>query len=122
MTTAVFRDGPASATRAVAPRRYTPEARKFLAYLGVVGLAFVMMYPLLWMFSASLTPGGLTGSASLVPSRGLTLENYQQGWEGIAGVSFARFFLNSLIVSGAAVVGNILSCSLAAYAFARIDF
>jgi len=98
------------------------EMRRFLAYLGVGGLAFVMLYPLLWMLSASLTPGGLIGSAGLVPPRGVTLENYQEGWQGIGGVGFGRFFVNSLIVSGAAVVGNIVSCSLAAYAFARIDF
>jgi multiple sugar transport system permease protein len=101
---------------------YPPSARRFLSYLGVVGLAFIMLYPLLWMFSASLTPGGLIGSASLIPARGVTLENYQQGWNGIGGVGFGRFFLNSLLVSGAAVLGNIVSCSLAAYAFARIDF
>ncbi len=103
-------------------RAYPPEAKRFFTYLFVLGLAFVMLYPLLWMVSASLTPGGLIGSASLVPPRGTTLENYQQGWNGIGGVGFGRFFLNSLFVSGAAIVGNILSCSLAAYAFARIDF
>ena len=96
--------------------------RRFLAYLGVSGLAFVMLYPLLWLVSASLTPGGLIGSAWLVPPRGVTVENYQQGWNGIGGVGFGRFFLNSLLVSGLAVLGNVLSCSLAAYAFARISF
>src|ERR1700704_112155 len=101
---------------------YPPQARRVFSYLGVVGLCFVMMYPLLWMFSASLTPGGLIGSAALVPPRGVTLDNYEQGWNGIGGVGFARFFMNSLLVSGAAVIGNLLSCSLAAYAFARIDF
>ena len=101
---------------------YPLEARRFLLYLVVVGLAFVMLYPLLWMVSASLTPGGLIGSAGLVPPQGVTFDNYQQGWNGIGGVGFGRFFVNSLLVSGAAVVGNILSCSLAAYAFARIDF
>jgi multiple sugar transport system permease protein len=74
------------------------------------------------MVSASLTPGGLIGSAGLVPLRGVTFENYQQGWNGIGGVGFGRFFLNSLLVSGLAVLGNVLSCSLAAYAFARITF
>jgi len=98
------------------------DSRRFLTYLGVTGLAFVMLYPLLWMFSASLAPGGLIGSAGLVPPNGTTFDNYQDGWKGIGGVPFGRFFLNSLTVSGLAVVGNILSCSLAAYAFARIDF
>ena len=55
---------------AMAAQTYSPSARRFLSYLAVIGLAFVMLYPLLWMFSASLTPGGQIGSASLVPSRG----------------------------------------------------
>lgn len=96
--------------------------RRVFMYIFVVGLAFVMLYPLLWMFSASLTPGGLIGSAWLAPPRGTTWENYQEGWRGVGGVGFDRFFVNSLFVSGAAVVGNLISCSLAAYAFARIDF
>jgi pectin-derived oligosaccharide transport system permease protein len=101
----------------------TPAAaRRFGSYLGVTGLAFVMLYPLLWMFSASLAPGGLIGSAGLVPPNGVTFENYTEGWKGIGGVPFSRFFLNSLTVSTLAVIGNLLSCSLAAYAFARIDF
>jgi multiple sugar transport system permease protein len=93
-----------------------------VTYLGVCGLAFIMLYPLLWMFSASLTPGGLIGSAWLVPPRGTSFDNYQEGWRGIGGVGFDRFFLNSLLVSGVAVMGNVISCSLTAYAFARINF
>src|SRR6266851_10257035 len=84
------------AAEAMAVRRgQPPEVRRFFLYLGVSGLAFVMLYPLLWMFSASLTPGGLIGSAGLVPPRGVSLENYQEGWNGIAGVGFGRVFLNS---------------------------
>jgi multiple sugar transport system permease protein len=96
--------------------------KKFITYLFVFGLAFIMLYPLLWMVSASLTPGGLIGSAGLIPPRGVTAENYQQGWNGIGGVGFGRFFINSFLVSALAVVGNLISCSMAAYAFARIDF
>jgi len=100
----------------------TLHPRKLATYLFVVGLAFVMLYPLLWMFSASVTPGGLTGSAGLIPPRGVTFQNYQEGWNGIGGVGFGRFFLNSFLVSGFAVAGNLLSCSMAAYAFARVNF
>ena len=70
----------------------------------------------------SLTPGGLIGSAGLVPPRAITFDNYREGWNGIGGVGFGRFFLNSFVVSGLAVLGNVISCSMAAYAFARINF
>src|SRR5690606_36178855 len=51
-----------------------------------------------------------------------TLENYLKITEGIAGISMGHFFLNSLIIAVCAVVGTILSSSLAAYAFSRIPF
>jgi multiple sugar transport system permease protein len=37
-------------------------------------------------------------------------------------VSFTAFYANSFIISGLAVVGNLIACSLAAFAFARLDF
>jgi multiple sugar transport system permease protein len=100
----------------------TLTPRQLFIYLFVFGLAFIMLYPLLWMVSASLTPGGLIGSAGLVPPRGVSFDNYTEGWKGIGGVGFGRFFLNSFLVSGLAVLGNLISCSMAAYAFARINF
>ncbi|MFD1048897.1 carbohydrate ABC transporter permease, partial [Kibdelosporangium lantanae] len=45
-----------------------------------------------------------------------------QGWEGAAGIGFGRFFVNSFVVAGGSVVANVLSCTLAAYAFARLRF
>jgi multiple sugar transport system permease protein len=37
-------------------------------------------------------------------------------------VSSTPLLLNSFLVSGLAVIGNLIRCSMAAYAFARIDF
>src|SRR5699024_9646309 len=44
-----------------------------------------------------------------------------EGWFGLQ-FPFGRFFLNSFLISAAAVAGNLVSCSLAAYAFARLRF
>ena len=49
------------------------------------------------------------------------MQNYVDGWRG-AALPFSSFFLNSFIVSGLAVVGNVLACSMVAYAFARLNF
>ena len=46
---------------------------------------------------------------------------YRRGWNGLS-VSFGRFFLNSLVISVLVVVGNLISCSMAAYAFTRLRF
>lgn len=80
-----------------------------------------MMYPLLWMLSSSLKPEDIIFSEKgLIPSE-VTLRNYEHGWDALS-VPFSRFFVNSFIVAGGAVVGNIISCSMTAYAFARLDF
>ena len=84
-------------------------------------LSLLMLYPLLWMLSSSFKPESeIFGSASLWPS-GFSLDSYRRGLTGLQ-VPFTRFFLNSLIVSIASVIGNVLSCSVAAYAFARLKF
>ncbi|WP_315838936.1 carbohydrate ABC transporter permease [Bradyrhizobium prioriisuperbiae] len=80
-----------------------------------------MLYPLLWMLASSFKPeSDIFSSASLWPSH-FSLEAYQRGWSGLQ-VSFGQFFLNSLLVSLSCVIGNVISCSLTAYAFARLTF
>ncbi|CAH1649248.1 carbohydrate ABC transporter permease [Chelatococcus asaccharovorans] len=83
--------------------------------------ALVMIYPLLWLASSSVKPPNLIFSdLSLWPAR-LRLQNYVDGWRG-AALPFSTFFLNSFIISGFAVIGNVLACSMVAYAFARLNF
>src|SRR5690606_31695558 len=38
------------------------------------------------------------------------------------GTTFGSFFVNSLLMCGVAIIGNLISCSMAAYAFARLNF
>jgi multiple sugar transport system permease protein len=98
-----------------------PRARSLLTHTLLIGGALVMLYPLLWMFSGSFKPAEeIFTSADLWPDE-VVLRNYADGWTGL-GVQFGRFFVNSFIVSAVAVVGNVVSCSMAAYAFARLNF
>jgi multiple sugar transport system permease protein len=84
--------------------------------------AFVMLYPLIWMLSSSFKPQNLIfREMGLWPST-FTLENYVNGWRGISNISFAVFFKNSFIIVLFSILGNLLTCSMAAYAFARIRF
>lgn len=102
-------------------RRLRKPAGRLLLHLVIIAGAVIMIYPLLWMISASFKPQDLIFSdASLFSSQWIT-SNYPDGWNGF-DYSFSVFFLNSLIVCLGAVVGNILSCSMAAYAFARLRF
>jgi multiple sugar transport system permease protein len=55
-----------------------------------------------------------------VPSQ-VTGENYTQGWDALKH-SFGYYLWNSAVITSLAVVGNLFACSLAAYAFARLEF
>jgi multiple sugar transport system permease protein len=82
----------------------------------------VVLYPLIWLAFASVKPPSeVLSSLNLLPSR-VVLDGYRQGWEGAAGIGFGTFFLNSFTVAIASVVANVFSCTLAAYAFARLRF
>lgn len=88
----------------------------------LLGLAAFMMAPFVWMILVSLHP-----SRAPIP----TLENLVPetiAWSNYGLVLFNeelpvfRFVLNSVLVTGAVVLGQLLVCSLAAYGFARLEF
>src|SRR5918998_1534058 len=85
----------------------------------LLGLSFVVI-PLYWMISTSLK----TSSAlfllppQLVPSP-VRWQNYVEVWQL---VPLARYFANSIFITSLAMAGEILTCSLVAYGFARFNF
>lgn len=94
---------------------------RLLAHAGLILFGTLMLYPLIWMLVSSFkhTPD-IFGQPGLL-AKDYTLENYPAGWTALEG-SFARYLINSGIVVAGAVAGNLLACSLAAYAFARLEF
>ncbi len=80
-------------------------AKRWLQMAALLIVLVVMAYPLVWMVSISLrTP------------EGVGFRFYQDVWK--AG-PFDRYFLNSVIVVTVVLVGNIIFCAMAGYAFAR---
>ena len=75
--------------------------------------SLVMLYPLLWMLSASLKPQEeIFGNSSLIPSS-ISFEGYVRGWTGLT-VNFGTFFLNSFLIAALSIAGNLIACSLTA--------
>ncbi|MET7331768.1 carbohydrate ABC transporter permease [Nonomuraea sp. NPDC005650] len=98
-----------------------PTSRRWALHLLVVVGALVMLYPLFWLISASFKPNDeIFAEPGLVPQT-VVADNYATGWTAL-GVPFSGFFANSFIIAMAAVAGNVISCSMAAYAFARLSF
>lgn len=98
------------------------RARSVVFHVASLAVVAVILYPAVWMFVSTLKPSSeIIGSVSIIPTDP-SLANFAKAFAGIAGVSFWQFFLNSLLLAVGSVVGITLSCSVSAYAFARIDF
>jgi multiple sugar transport system permease protein len=95
--------------------------RPKLRLLVLIVILAVVLYPLAWMVGASVkSPQEVVSNIGLLP-HDFTPGNFAEGWHKF-DVSFGRFFVNSAMVAVLTVVGNTLSCLLAAYAFGRLRF
>ena len=98
------------------------KAVKLVTTLAVGAVAILFVSPLLWMVSASLKRNG---EVFAQPFRWLpenfVWSNYADVWWN-GGVTMLRAYWNSLIIVSVSVVGSLIIASLAAYAFAKIQF
>ncbi|WP_309127363.1 carbohydrate ABC transporter permease [Microbacterium sp.] len=101
------------------PKRST--AMRILKHVALIGAAVIMLYPVLWMLLSSLRDESAIFAGSPLSGGGLSLDNYAQGWNALRH-PFGHYLINSTIITIGAIVGNLVSCSMAAYAFARLRF
>jgi multiple sugar transport system permease protein len=89
-------------------------------FLLLTGLGLTMLLPFVWMLSTALMTDA---EVYQFPPRFLPAEwRWSNFAEALTMQPFGRFFLNSLVVSLAATAGQVLFCSMAAYAFGRLRF
>jgi len=89
-------------------------------YLLMTFTAFVVVLPFLWMISTSLK--GAKDVFAYPPvwiPREWHWQNFTDAWNA---APFARYFFNSTFVALAVTLGQLATCCLAAYAFARMNF
>jgi multiple sugar transport system permease protein len=89
-------------------------------HLVLLPLSVIMVLPFVWMVLSSFMTNAEINHAppALFPHQ-LNLAGYNLV---LANSDFPRWFLNSVIVSGTVVASQLIMCSLAGYAFARINF
>ena len=89
-------------------------------HLVLVPATIVLIFPFAWLIITSIeTPAeALHFPPILVPHK-LNFANYPQA---LQAAPFGRFFINSAVVAVTTVLSNLVLCSLAGYAFARIRF
>jgi multiple sugar transport system permease protein len=91
-----------------------------IVYTILIAGAVAMIMPFVWMVSTSFKEAGsvFTYPPRWIPAR-FVLSNYLDAWRA---APFGRYFFNSLFVASAVTLGQLITCSLAAYSFARLDF
>ena len=91
---------------------------KIFIYATLLVGVLVAIVPFLWMISASLMNlTEATGRAILPASP--NFDNYVRAWNE---ANFSDYFSNSMIIAVITVTGQLIFCTLAAYAFASINF
>lgn len=102
-------------------RRHQPFPWETVLIIAVLGIgALMIIAPFLWVLQTSLTNSAVAYRLppQLIPER-LTIQNYLNVFEL---VPFGAFVRNSLFISGSITLGQLITCSMGAYAFARLKF
>ncbi|MCL4250488.1 MAG: carbohydrate ABC transporter permease [Anaerolineae bacterium] len=118
MTTSVYQDH-VSATGAHVARKPWPWA-KIASIVLLLVCAVIMIAPFLWIMQAAFSDAA---AAYVLPPRLFpsepTLANFQAVFDL---VPYGSFILNSLFVATTITIGQLITCSMGAYAFARLEF
>lgn len=98
--------------------RRTYLLHQLLVYALLIALSIIFILPFMWMVSTSLKQSRdvFTFPPQFLPNS-FEWRNYIEGWTLLP---FNTFLINSIIVTSANVIGNLISCSLVAYGFARL--
>ncbi|CAM3368109.1 MULTISPECIES: carbohydrate ABC transporter permease [Brevibacillus] len=84
---------------------------------GMFGLAVLWMFPLLWALWTSFRPREHATSWSF--SLDFTFDNYAKVWDA---APFAQYYLNTFLIVIGVLMAQIITATLAAYAFAKLRF
>jgi multiple sugar transport system permease protein len=101
------------------PRKF---AQKFLLYALLTAIAILIIIPLLWMLSTSFKPKSewFLPDIYWIP-RTFTWDNYQKILDN-PSLPIAQWFINSVLVASISTVLILMVDSVAAYAYARMEF
>src|SRR5579862_8675369 len=111
----------AAALAAIARSRRRRIALGIVRHVLLIGATFLMLYPLLWLVASSFKPESIIFTDLSIWPPAFDFGNYVKGWTALQD-SFSVFFRNSFVVAALVVLGNAMSCSITAYAFARLEF
>ncbi|MWV51296.1 ABC transporter permease subunit [Rathayibacter sp. VKM Ac-2803] len=102
--------------------RKRPKTGTIVWIAAMIVLTAIVLYPLVWMGAAAFKPNSEFGGQTGLLPRNPTIDNFVKVFAGVGGVPLWQFFLNSTVLAIGSVIGVVISSSMAAYAFARLDF
>ncbi|MEM6428774.1 MAG: carbohydrate ABC transporter permease [Deinococcota bacterium] len=107
------------------PHRHTKQPIKLvLQYALLAIVAFLMAFPFLWMVLTTFKTSGniFRLPPSLIPDKLFGEDPFGNYRLLFSDYNFLRYALNTFVVATLAALGQIITCSLAAFAFARLTF
>jgi|SRR5579859_543630 len=88
-----------------------------LALAGLIAWAGLWLVPLLWTVAVAFRPPDAALTAeTLWYGGGLSLDNFKEAWDA---VPFAQYYVNTLLIVGGILIVQLITVTLAGYAFAR---
>jgi ABC-type glycerol-3-phosphate transport system permease component len=94
------------------------DVGRVITYTILILGAFVAILPFFWMLSSSLMNLTEATGRAVLPSTP-QWENYVEAWND---ANFKDYFFNSVVIAALTITGQVVFCTLAAYAFARMQF
>lgn len=104
--------------RELHPHTRHVDVGRIVIYIVLIIGAIVAIVPFLLTVSVSLMNLSESGGRALLPSTP-QWGNYARAWRE---AQFGEYFMNSVQIAGITVIGQVVFCTLAAYAFARMSF
>jgi multiple sugar transport system permease protein len=92
--------------------------RGVLLYTALIGIAWCWLFPIAWAVSGSLKKEGEVTEPRLLPAH----PRWSNYTEVFSLMPFWRMFFNTVLYAGCVTAGQVFFCSLAGYAFARLQF
>ncbi|HRU46797.1 MAG TPA: carbohydrate ABC transporter permease [Candidatus Marinimicrobia bacterium] len=101
-------------------RKSSHIVKDIILHVIIYALALATIAPFIWMLLTSVKDIGdiFVYPPKWLPSK-FHFENYVRAFQA---APFGRYYLNSLIVACTVTLGQLITCSMAAYAFARLQF
>lgn len=101
-------------------KRSMKKNRKIIAHIFLILGAVFVVLPFIWMILTSLKT---LGESTQIPPKILPTspqwENYK---EAVRTLPYKQFYINTIIYTLVTTIGQLIFCSMAGYAFARIKF